>query len=108
MLRVVVVTVVVWVALMAFHTQYIIPWHRRVLDIQQYDPMYDGVAGNVGLLLFGWILPLAMSFVPLAIIKVLVAAFSRIITTRRRSGGVSIESGLESFHKGKVRKHERE
>src|SRR5688500_7210085 len=42
-IRCCVVTVTIWMALLAFHIAFHVPWHRTVLDIEKRDLQYDGV-----------------------------------------------------------------
>lgn len=55
--RTLVITVAVWYFSMRYRIVFEVPWNSRVLDIEDPNNGYDGVGGNAGLLLFGWIFP---------------------------------------------------
>ena len=56
-LRTAAVTLFVWITLMDFRMMYEVRWVGIVLNIEKSDAGYDGVGGNVALLVFGWVFP---------------------------------------------------
>lgn len=75
--RAVLVTVVVWYALNVFRN-YEVRWARVVLDIKRENPGYDGVGGNVGVMLFGWVAPFVQCFGVLTLIKLATLAIRKL------------------------------
>ena len=66
-IRVLVITAVVWIALINFRIAFNVPWNRIVMDIEKRNPGYDGVGGNAALLLMGWIVPFIESVATLCV-----------------------------------------
>ncbi|WP_265595798.1 hypothetical protein [Verrucomicrobium sp. BvORR106] len=75
--RTVFVTVVVWNMLSVFRG-YEVHWARTILDIEQRNPSYDGVGGNVGIMLFGWIIPFIECFGVLLLVKLATLALQKL------------------------------
>lgn len=74
-IRTVVVTLVVWIALMDFRIAYEVPWNRIVMDIEKRDWGYDGVGGNAALLLVGWIFPFVQCLLTLCLTRIILIRF---------------------------------
>jgi len=60
-LRMLVVTAVIWISVLCFRIRFDIPWYQIVLDAERRNEMHDGVGGNAVWLMVGWIVPLAQS-----------------------------------------------
>lgn len=74
-IRTVVVTLVVWIVLMDFRSNYEVPWNRIVMDIEKRDWGYDGVGGNAALLLVGWIFPFIQCLLTLSLTRFILICF---------------------------------
>ena len=74
-IRTVVITLVVWIALMDFRIVYEVPWNRIVMDIEKRDLGYDGVGGNAALLLVGWIFPFVQCLLTLCLTRFILIRF---------------------------------
>lgn len=70
------VTVVVWYTLNSFRV-FQVRWASIVLDLKRVDSNYDGVGGNVAVLVLGWISPFVQCLGVLALIKLVVFAVQK-------------------------------
>lgn len=68
-IRTLFITLLVWITLMNFRIVYEIPWNRIVMDIEKRNPEYDGVGGNVALLVLGWIFPFLQCLATLCVTR---------------------------------------
>ncbi|WP_050029305.1 hypothetical protein [Verrucomicrobium sp. BvORR034] len=75
--RTIYVTVVVWNALGVFRG-YEDHWARTIFDIKRENPGYDGVGGNVGVMLFGWVAPFVECLGVLTLIKLATLAIRKL------------------------------
>jgi hypothetical protein len=70
------VTLVVWYSLNTFRV-FEVRWASIVSDLKRVDSNYDGVGGNVAVLVLGWIFPFVQCFGVLALIKLVVFAIQK-------------------------------
>lgn len=77
--RTVFVTLVIWNAVGKFRG-YEVRWTRTIYDIEQKNPGYDGVGGNAGVFLFGWIIPFLQCLGVLLFIKLATLTIRRLRT----------------------------
>jgi len=90
-IRTLVITVIAWMTLLNFRIAYEIPWNRIVIDIEMQDSGYDGVGGNVALLLVGWVFPLTQCLITLCLTRfVFMKLAVRGGRTPRREGNLDV------------------
>ena len=66
-IRIILITAVVWFALIYFRISCSEPATQIVMDIEKKNPGYDGVGGNAALILMGWIVPFLESVTALCV-----------------------------------------